>query len=634
MKYGIIKAACGATSIRVADCEYNKNKIVEAILSNAKNGVELLFLPELCITGSSCQDLFFQKKLLIAAEDALNFILNETRLTSILSFIGLPYLYNNCIYNCIAVINRGQILGIIPQNTSNSLSEKSRYFANYSDENTTVLFDGNNVPFGNKLVFQCAQASSLVIGAFVKNSNSINDIAFSYVKNGATIIGQLSAEAELATTSPLAKTFANGESLRLSSAYCVASAGEGESTTDCAFSGHSIISLNGEACAETKAFSKGFAVCDIDTEKIANTRMKKFIIENNNDFKVIEFNMPIHTLNFVKPIARNPFLPTLADDIPDFCNRILTICAHSLAKRMAHVNAKTALIGISGGLDSCLALLVTVKAFTLLNKPLTDIIAVTMPCFGTSEHTKTNAQKLCAALGVSLKEINIRNSVLSHFNEIEHDQNKFDVTFENAQARMRTLVLMDLANSNNGLVVGTGDLSELALGFATFGGDHISNYSVNAGIPKTIIRIIVGFCANNSSAELGEVLHSILQTPISPELLPLENNNMAQITEDLVGPYELHDFFLYYVVYCGFEPEKVFALAKSAFYDTYDQKIIFNWLSSFYRRFFSQQFKRSCMPDGPQALCISLSPRGGFCMPSDACSNLWLTGLDRLKENF
>lgn len=625
MELGYIKTAAGSCAVRVADCEFNRTKIADTILHYTKNKVDVIFFPELCVTGATCGDLFLQEVLLKSSLNAIDFIAKATKHVDTLSFVGFPFMFESKLYSCMACINKGTVLGIIPSNNC-----KLANFSSWQQNNTKVSINTRQFLFGNKILFKDA-ITAANITCIIGDVQDLTELPVSCAMANSDIIGFCTASYETASSLIYRRPAAASLSSLLNCGIAYALAGEGESTTDNVYSGYCSISQSGDILSETPLFSKAFAVADIDTDIIKCNKLNKKQNICLDNFDIIDFELTKKAYIPYKVIAKNPFLPKNESDYAAFFERTYAICAHALAKRISHANCRTAVIGISGGLDSTLALLTTVKAFSLLNMPLEQIVAVTLPCFGTSEQTKSNARLLCEALNVTLKEIDISNTVTSHFSDINQPSDKHDVTFENAQARMRTLVLMDIANQCNGIVVGTGDLSELALGWATYNGDHMSMYSVNAGIPKTIVKLLCAHAAKTGSTQLSEAIYSILKTPISPELLPPSANEISQKTEDIVGPYELHDFFIYYAIKYRFSPKKIFVLAVTAFTGEYDKAVIFKWLYSFYRRFFAQQYKRSCMPDGPQVFDISFSPRGGLLMPSDAICKEWLAELDEIK---
>lgn len=638
MRFGFVKTACATPAIRVADCAYNAQQTVQAIKEAAQKGVEVLCLPELGLTGYTCEDLFFQPVLQQGALDALNTVLTETADLSVLFAVGLPVAVQGKLYNCAAVAQQGRLLGLVPKTYLPAYNEfyEARHFAAAPAETMQVQILGQQVPFGTKLLFchpqneHCKIAVEICEDVWAPLPPSVG-----HAMAGATLIMNLSASDEVVGKMEYRRSLIAGQSARLLCGYLYADAGQGESTTDLVFAGHDLICENGSILAQTEPFAGGMIACEIDIQRLANERMKNtsFAAASEQGYTRIAMQPMDTTWELERAIEPLPFVPAAEKERAERCEMILQMQAQGLRKRMEHTRAATAVIGISGGLDSTLALLVITKAFQLMGKPLKDVVAVTMPCFGTTKRTKSNAEKLCEALGVSLQQVEIADTVRSNFADIGHSESVLDVTYENTQARVRTLVLMNLANRLGGLVIGTGDLSELALGWATYNGDHMSMYGVNGSVPKTLVRHIVETVAQESGGELQKVLEDILATPVSPELLPAqENGQIAQQTEAIVGPYELHDFFLYYAVRWGFEPKKIFWLAQHAFAGVYTDAVLVKWLRNFYRRFFSQQFKRSCLPDGPKVGTVTLSPRGDWRMPSDACASLWLAQVDELEQ--
>lgn len=639
MRHGFVKAAAATPDIRVADCSYNAQQAVKLMKKAAGAGVKILVLPELCLTGYTCSDLFLQRCLLDGAIDALQTVIKASRGLSLLTIAGLPLTVEDKLYNCAAVVFDGQVLGVIPKTNLPNYNEfyEKRHFAPAPEENTVCRLFGKEVPFGTKLLFCCDSLPELKIAVEICEDMWSPIPPSSYhALAGATVIANLSASNEVIGKDTYRKDLVRGQSGRLLCGYLFASAGEGESTTDLVFSGHNLIAENGVILAESKLFQNSMTVTELDVQRLSGERRRisSYPAQQADGYERISFSLPLEETALTRRIDPRPFIPSEQADLKNRCESILSIQSLGLKKRLEHSHAKTAVVGISGGLDSTLALCVTVRAMDLLNRPRTDIIAITMPCFGTTQRTKSNAEILAQRLGVTLERVDITKQVLQHFEDIGHSKDNQDVTFENAQARTRTLVLMDWANQTGGLVIGTGDLSELALGWATYNGDHMSMYGVNASIPKTLIRHLVSYEAEQlNDPQLKEVLMDILDTPVSPELLPAKDGEISQKTEDLVGPYELHDFYLYYAIRWGFSPAKVYRLAKLAFDKTYDDETIFKWLKTFYRRFFAQQFKRSCLPDGPKVGSVTLSPRGDWRMPSDACADLWLKELEAVSSS-
>ena len=634
MNYGFIKTAVMTPNLRLADCSYNAKQMIDQLKQADREGVRLAVLPELCITGYTCGDLFFQNALLDAALLALCDIAKATAELSLVAVVGTPIRLQNNLYNCAAVICGGKILGLVPKTNLPNYSEfyEKRYFSPAPDSISSMEIDGQTVPFGKNLLFYCLELPELVIGAEICEDLWVADPpSLQHAKAGATVIVNLSASDETVGKADYRRSLVSLQSAKLVCGYLYADAGVGESTTDMVFSGHNLIAENGTILAQSLPFGDGFAISELDVQRLARERARLHLFTDGQpeDYLQIPFSLPVMETKLTRPVSTLPFIPEEETNRAARCEEILSIQAAGLSHRMKCAGAKTAVVGISGGLDSCLALLVSVRAADLLGLPHTDVIAVTMPCFGTTKRTRGNAEILAQELGVTLREVNISQSVLRHFEDIGHDPQKADVVFENAQARERTQVLMDISNQASGLVVGTGDLSELALGWATYNGDHMSMYGVNASVPKTLIRHLVRHVADKTeNTALKNVLLDILDTPVSPELLPAADGEISQVTEDIVGPYELHDFFLYYAVRWGFSPKKVLHLAVYAFNGVYTASFILKWLKTFYRRFFAQQFKRSCLPDGPKVGSVSLSPRGDWRMPSDASAAVWLKQLD------
>ena len=640
MRDGFIKVAAGTPKIRVADCRYNAEQIFTMMREADKQGVKALCLPELCLTGYTCGDLFLQDTLLCGAEEGLQTILEATRNLDMVTVLGLPVRckWDNKLYNCAAVIQSGEILGLVPKTYLPNYGEfyEQRWFASGAGVETSVDLCGETVDMDAAGLFACETVPNLVLGVEIcEDLWATEPPSARLARGGATVILNLSASNELVGKSGYRRNLVVGQSGRLVCGYVYADAGEGESTTDLVFTGHNMIAENGALLAERR-FATGLTISEIDVDRLAyeRRRMTTFNGQRQADLWRASFSLPLEETRLTRAVSPAPFVPVDAEDRAERCNEILKIAALGLKKRLEHTGARTAVVGLSGGLDSTLAILITAVAMKLLDRPASDIIAVTMPCFGTTDRTRDNAVELAERLGATLKRIDIGSAVKVHFKDIGQSMEDHSVTFENGQARERTQVLMDIANQNGGLVIGTGDLSELALGWATYNGDHMSMYGVNAGIPKTLVRHLVAFVSDDKGSEdprLSAVLDDILDTPVSPELLPAIEGKISQKTEDLVGPYELHDFFLYYAIRWGFPPRKVFRLAEHALGRTYDRATILKWLNSFYRRFFTQQFKRSCLPDGPKVGSVTLSPRGDWRMPSDAVAALWLEELEGLE---
>ena len=640
MKDGFLKAAAFSPALRVADCTYNAQQILADVQAAAARGVKLAVFPEFCLTGYTCGDLFLQHTLQTGALDALQTVLDGTRTLDTVVLVGLPLLIHGKLYNCAAVLCRGQLLGLVPKTylpNYGEFYEKRQFTPGSTDtEVETITVCGQQVPFGTSLLFRCRSMPSFVLGVELCEDlwSALPPSTF-HALAGATVIANLSASDETVGKAEYRRALVSNQSARLLCGYLYASAGHGESTQDMVFAGHDLIAENGTLLAETAPFAGGIAETEIDCQRMEAERARNTSFELSRDgYTTVEFDLELTETPLTRWIDPAPFVPGDPKRRAERCELILKMQADGLAKRLEHAHAKTAVIGISGGLDSCLALLVAVRAMKQLGRPASDVLAVTMPCFGTTHRTRSNAEILCDELQVSFKEIDIAETVHSHFRDIGQDESVLDVTFENGQARVRTLELMDTANRTGGLVVGTGDLSELALGWATYNGDHMSMYGVNAGVPKTLVRHLVHYEADIAATDtLRTVLLDILDTPVSPELLPAKDGEIAQKTEDLVGPYELHDFYLYQVLRFGFGPAKIFRLAKAAFAGRpeYPDNVLYKWLRNFYWRFFAQQFKRSCLPDGPKVGSVTLSPRGDWRMPSDACAALWLAELEQLS---
>ncbi|MBP5756002.1 MAG: NAD(+) synthase [Spirochaetales bacterium] len=631
MTHGFIKVATATPSIKVADCKYNADRILSLVRRAHEEGVHLLVLPELCITGYTCQDLFLQQALLSSAQDCAVTVASKVPRNMVVVF-GAPVELRGKLHNCAIVASAGRVLGIVPKiNIPNYLEYyEQRWFSPALPNEELVEFGDQQVVMGGKLIFTCNQmpyfrlACEVCEDLWVPNPPSVN-----HAINGATVIANVSASDEFVGKAAYRYNLIEGQSARLISAYVYSDAGEGESTTDLVFSGNNQICENGKTLASSRMKTDDLLITEIDLEHLEHERRLRntFVTTNDKQYRYIGFDIELGETSLSRKVEPMPFVPEDGKQRSARSEEILNLQSMGLRQRLRHIGCKNAVIGISGGLDSTLALLVTVRAFDSLGLDRKGIICVTMPCFGTTERTKTNAMAMVERLGCTLEIVDIKKAVMQHFEDIGQDPDLYDTTYENAQARERTQVLMDIANKVNGIVVGTGDLSELALGWATYNGDHMSMYGVNAGVPKTLVRHLVGHCAKTTDdSELSAILLSVTGTPISPELIPGK-----QETEDLVGPYELHDFFIYHVLRWGSSPSKVYRLACYAFDGRYDNKTIEKWLKTFYRRFFSQQFKRSCLPDGPKIGSVSLSPRGDWRMPSDASVRIWQV---ELEESF
>lgn len=668
MKHGFLRAAAATPKIRVADPVYNAEQIIELISQGHKRGVKLMAFPELCLTGYTCGDLFLQSSLLERAREGLKTVIDSTRRKDTLVFFGLPWEHGGKLYNVAAAVQNGRLLGMIPKQNLPNYSEfyEARHFCPGAGQPVMTEWEGRQVPMGANLLFKCSDMPGLMVAAEVCEDVWVPcPPSIGHAMAGATVVVNCSASDETTGKDIYRHELICSQSARLVCGYVYANAGEGESTQDLVFGGQNIIAENGACLVESRRFANESICADMDLERLTSDRRRMNTypaadsVREKGGYQVVEFAFrapeagkatgapaasagkaaagttkvpdvtPGPILRFVDP---TPFVPHDEGQRSRRCEEILSIQAMGLKKRLEHTECRNVVVGLSGGLDSTLALLVAIRAFELLKLPRTSIHCVTMPCFGTTDRTYANACSLAAKVGASLKEINIRQSVTRHFADIGQDLDNHDVTYENGQARERTQVLMDVANQLGGLVIGTGDMSELALGWATYNGDHMSMYGVNASVPKTLVRHLVRYYADTcNEEELSRVLMDILDTPVSPELLPPEDGQIAQKTEDLVGPYELHDFYLYYVLRYGYRPSKIYRLAMQAFDGRYDRETILKWLKVFYRRFFSQQFKRSCLPDGPKVGSVAVSPRGDLRMPSDASSRLWLEEVENIR---
>ncbi|MDE5756808.1 MAG: NAD(+) synthase [Clostridia bacterium] len=634
MKDGFIKCGCASIDVIVGDTEKNAKAIVDAIGKADKLGIKLLALPELCVCGYTCGDLLLHDTLLDGVEDAIEHILKSTSKADVVTVIGAPLRNGGKLFNCAVVIYKGVILGVVPKENIPNYGEfyEARYFTSASDNDFyEIEVAGRVAPFG-QIVFVNEYAKEYTFGVelcediWVANSPSI-----ALSENGANIIVNISASDEVVGKAEYRKTLVTAQSGKLNCGYLYASAGEGESTTDMVFAGHNLIAECGNVLEESKLFENSLIYTDIDVKRISYEKRRVNTFKAREDFGCVCFGQELSQTKLTRKFSPAPFVPSDEEKRIERCELILKMQAMGLKKRLAHTGAKKVVVGLSGGLDSALALLVMVKAADSLKMDRKSILAVTMPCFGTTSRTKSNAEILANGLGVDFKSVNISKTVESHFEDIGQAKDALDVTFENAQARERTQVLMDIANKEGGLVVGTGDLSELALGWATYNGDHMSMYGVNGSIPKTLVRYLVKFYADTcDNADVNKALLDILDTPVSPELLPSKDEEISQQTENIVGPYELHDFFLYYIIRWAYSPKKVYRIALDTFAGKYDKEVILKWLKNFYKRFFAQQFKRSCLPDGPKVGSVTLSPRGDWRMPSDASARLWLKELESL----
>ena len=632
MKDGFIKVAAATPKIKVADPAYNTEEILKIIDETEKNGASILVFSELTISGYTCGDLFLQQPLLTECKNQLLRIVKATENKSILVVVGCPIVIKQKLYNCAVVISDGSILGIVPKTHLPNYSEfyELRHFTSGEGLEEDLWF-GEEFGYVNVAVnqlFKCKEIPELVVACEICEDLWVPLPPSTYhAMAGATVICNPSASVETTTKESYRRSLVSNQSARLLAAYIYADAGEGESTQDVVYSGHHLICENGSVLAEAKRFTNEIIYADIDVQKLAAERRKmtSFPGGQTDDYFEQEFSLEVKENKITRTFPKAPFVPDNQDERDKRCDEILSLQSMGLKKRLEHTNCKHAVVGISGGLDSTLAVLVTARAFDLLDIPRENLICVTMPCFGTTDRTYQNAVSLIKELGATLKEVRIEKAVRQHFADIGHDENNHDVTYENSQARERTQILMDMANQYNGMVIGTGDMSELALGWATYNGDHMSMYAVNCSVPKTLVRYLVLYYAETTeNKKLSEVLMDVLDTPVSPELLPPVDGVISQKTEDLVGPYELHDFFLYYMLRFGFPKSKLYRMAKLTFDGVYDDETIKKWLDKFYWRFFSQQFKRSCLPDGPKVGSVAVSPRGDLRMPSDASPTAWI----------
>ena len=637
MQQGFVKVAAVTPDIRVADPVYNRESVLEKIKEAAENGAVVIVCPELCLTGYTCNDLFLQEILLREAKEALLWLMEQTRDLNALIFVGLPFEHLGKLYNVAAAINRGRLLGLVPKTHLPNYGEfyEKRHFTRGMEQMVPVSVTKDvQTCMGTQLIFECEEYPTLRVAAEICEDLWAPDPASTcHALAGANLIVNLSASDETTGKDIYRRDLVKSQSARLLCGYVYSSAGEGESTQDIVFSGHNVIAENGTLLAESARFTNEITYAEVDVERMSaeRRRMTTFESRGQMDYCYLGFSLDVKETELSRHIDPTPFVPSDMYDREKRCEEILAIQSMGLKKRLAHTGCQNAVVGISGGLDSTLALLVTVRAFDALGIPREKITAVTMPGFGTTDRTYDNAVGMIRCLGATFREISIVPAVNQHFADIGHDASVHDVTYENCQARERTQILMDIANKSGGMVIGTGDMSELALGWATYNGDHMSMYGVNCSVPKTLVRHLVRYYADTcGDTRLAEVLYDVLDTPVSPELLPPEDGKISQKTEDLVGPYELHDFYLYQVLRYGFSPAKVYRLAKRAFAGSYDDATILKWLKTFYKRFFSQQFKRSCIPDGPKVGTIALSPRGDLRMPSDASVNVWMREIEAL----
>ena len=635
MKDGFIKVACATPDVKVADCRYNADRIIELITEAHTKGVKIICFPELSVTGYTCGDLFLQDALLSSAREELVRIIKETEKLDIVSLVGVPLAVCGKLYNCAVIINGGKAVGAVAKKNIPNYSEfyEVRHFTAADDSLCAdIQLDADYSVHLEDAIFTCRELTELTFGVEICEDMWVSSTpSEKLAASGAVIIFNLSASDELIGKADYRRTLVKSHSGSLACIYAYADSGIGESTQDMVFAGHNIIAENGFVLAESKAFSSGLTIADADIKKLNYERRRMNSFSTYPSMNSVYFSLKITETVLDRTFPTTPFVPSDKKALDSRCEEILTMQAVGLMTRLRHIGCKTAVLGLSGGLDSTLALIVTVHAFDLLGLDRSGIHTITMPCFGTTDRTYNNACLLAKAYGSTLTEINICRSVTQHFTDIGQAPETHDVTYENSQARERTQVLMDKANQLGGIVVGTGDLSELALGWATYNGDHMSMYAVNSSIPKTLVRWLVNYEAEIEEGELKKVLSDILDTPVSPELLPPEKNGaISQKTEDIVGPYELHDFFIYYMLRYGFSPSKIFRIACLSFAECFTKDLIMKWLKTFYRRFFSQQFKRSCLPDGPKVGTVTLSPRGDWRMPSDASAYIWLKELEEI----
>lgn len=639
MQNGFLKVGAYSPSLRVADCAYNAEQIILATHEAAVSGVKLIVTPELGICGYTCGDLLLQDTLLDHALVALGSICSQTANLNLVLVVGLPVRHRGKLYNCGAVLTGGRVLGLVPK------GNLPNYAEHYELRHFTPAFAGverieagplRGVPIGAQILFRCEQMPEFTLAVELCEDLWVPaPPSIFHAVSGATVIANLSASCELAGKAQWRRQLVTGHCGRLACSYLYADAGDGESTSDLVFSGHNMVAELGTLLAENTLFSGQPAITELDLGRIQYERRKQntFPDAGSDNYLTAWFPLQLEPTVLTRPISSTPFVPEGKENLAQRCETVFDIQMAGLAKRLIHTDAACVAIGVSGGLDSTLALLVAARTLERLGRAPSHIAAITMPGFGTSKRTRNNAGALCEALGIPLEEIDITNTVRAHFADIGHTEDVHDVVFENAQARVRTLTLMDIANQRGGLVLGTGDLSELALGWATYNGDHMSMYGVNASVPKTLVRHLVAYQADiTTSPALRKVLHDILDTPVSPELLPAQDGKISQETEQIIGPYELHDFYLYHALRWGCPPKKLLVIAESAFQGKYFRAEILKWMRVFFRRFFSQQFKRNCMPDGPKVGSVALSPRGDWRMPSDAAAAAWMSELDGMAE--
>ncbi|HCM24763.1 MAG TPA: NAD(+) synthase [Ruminococcaceae bacterium] len=635
---GFFRVAAVTPVIRVADCKTNGQAVLELVRKCVEENVGAALFPELCLTGYTCGDLFHDRTLLKGAEEELEWLLKETAGLSLVFIVGVPVSLGASLYNCAAVCCEGRLLGLTAKRFLPNYSEfyEQRWFTPAPEQPLSVTFAGQQTLLGSGMIYACKEIPELKIGVELCEDLWVPvPPSIAMAQAGATLLLNASASDEVIGKAEYRKDLVKGQSARLYCTYVYANAGEGESTTDMVFAGHDLIAENGSVLVSSKLFEPGIFTADTDLERLLQERRRATTWLDSLRPAVtvpFSFSYTFDRSGLQRRFPRTPFVPENTSDLADRCDRIFALQANGLKTRLKHTGIRRAVVGISGGLDSTLALLVIVRAFDLLGLPHSGIYAISMPGFGTTSRTKNNAEGLSRALGVTFREISIHAAVSQHFSDIGHEESVQDITYENSQARERTQILMDIANQEGGLVVGTGDLSELALGWATYNGDHMSMYGVNASIPKTLVRHLVRYAAQAFGGEISRILLDVLDTPVSPELLPPKDGKIAQKTEEVVGPYELHDYFLYYILRFGFSPAKIYRMAVDTFRGVYSPKIIFRWLKNFYQRFFRQQFKRSCLPDTPKVGTVTLSPRGDWRMPSDASARLWMEELEQIES--
>ena len=636
--YGFVKVAAVTPKLHLGNVVKNEEAIKEEIIRLSARRVKLAVFPELCLCGYTLGDLLSFDLILDKCEKSLGNIANFSKNYDTLIFVGAPIRKDGKLYNCAVAIFGGDILGVVPKTRIPSYDEfdEKRTFTPAPNENSVITICGKEYPFGNKILFECKDMPDFKVGVDIcEDMWFVHSPSEHHALNGATIIVNLSASNELVGKAQRRRKVVSMQSYKECSAYVYANAGMGESSTDLLFSGHNVIAENGKILAETELFSQNCAISDVDVGYLQFVRRKKFNYKEEyaEGYKTVKFSAYVSGGTLDRKYEKNPFIPSVEKERIEAMETALDIQAYALIRRLKQIGSHKVVIGLSGGLDSTLAMLATCRAFDKAIWSKSDIIAVTMPCFGTTQRTKSNAEKLAEILGTTLQVVDISTAVKQHFIDIGHDEKIADVTFENSQARERTQVLMDIANDINAIVLGTGDMSEMALGWATYNGDHMSMYGLNASIPKTMVREMVKHVAETEGGELSAVLYDILDTPVSPELLPRDGEDMAQKTEDIVGPYELHDFFMYHFVANGFSPSKIYRIAVKTFENDYSEQVVYKWLENFFKRFFVQQFKRSCVPDGVKVSSISFSPRGDWHMPSDMEREAWLEDLKKVKEN-